>query len=110
MKRVWLVRFVEMAVITVALAAVCQELEKPEEERTWHGKVGFIPYDFRLPTIERIKEGYWNADSSQVSCNIAPVTSASSLRMKYSASPITNPVEATTSWIEIFFRLNPIWL
>ena len=66
MKRVWLVRFVEMAVITVALAAVCQELEKPEEERTWHGKVGFIPYDFRLPTIERIKEGYWNADSSQV--------------------------------------------
>lgn len=66
MNRVWLVRFVEMAVITVALAAVCQELEKPEEERTWCGKVGFIPYDFRLPTLERIREGYWNADSSQI--------------------------------------------
>ena len=66
MNREWLVRFVQMAVITVALAAVCQELEKPKEERTWHGKVGFIPYDFRLPTLERIREGYWNEDSSHI--------------------------------------------
>lgn len=66
MKRVWLARFVEMAIITVALAAVCQELEKPKEERTWCGKVGCIPYDFRLPTLERIKEGYWNADSGEI--------------------------------------------
>jgi hypothetical protein len=66
MNRVWLVRIMEMAVITVALAAVCQELEKPQEERTWCGKVGFIPYDFRFPTIERIREGYWNEDSPNV--------------------------------------------
>ena len=66
MHKEWLVRFIEMAVITVALAAVCQELEKPAEERSWHGKVGFIPYDFRLPTIERIREGYWNEDSPHV--------------------------------------------
>ena len=66
MHKEWLVRFVQMAVITVALAAVCQELEKPAEERSWHGKVGFIPYDFRLPTIERIREGYWNEDSPHV--------------------------------------------
>ena len=66
MHKEWLVRFVQMAVITVALAAVCQELEKPAEERSWHGKVGFIPYDFRLPTIERIREGYWNEGSPHV--------------------------------------------
>ena len=66
MHKEWLVRFVQVAVITVALAAVCQELEKPAEERSWHGKVGFIPYDFRLPTIERIREGYWNEDSPHV--------------------------------------------
>jgi hypothetical protein len=29
----WLVRLIEAAVITVTLAAVCQELEKPREER-----------------------------------------------------------------------------
>ncbi len=47
--------------ITLALAAICQELEKPEEERKWHGKIaGFIPYDFRIPTRKRLKEAYWN--------------------------------------------------
>jgi hypothetical protein len=64
--REWITRLVEAAVITVAIAAVCQELEKPKEERQWHGKVGFIPYDFRLPTIERFKESYWNSDDSRI--------------------------------------------
>jgi hypothetical protein len=62
----WLVRLVGAAVITVALAALCQELEKPREERRWHGKLGFIPYDFRLPTIERLREAYWNVEDSRI--------------------------------------------
>jgi hypothetical protein len=45
---------------------VCQEMEKPKEERRWHGKVGLVPYDFRLPTIERLKESYWNPDDSRI--------------------------------------------
>jgi len=66
MSREWFIRLVQAAVITVALAAVCQEMEKPKEERQWHGKVGFVPYDFRLPTIERLKETYWNPDDSRI--------------------------------------------
>ncbi len=62
----WLVRFVEAAVVTIAAAAVCQELEKPKEERHWHGKLGIIPYDFRTPTLERLKQGYWNIESTRV--------------------------------------------
>ena len=62
----WIGRLIQAVAITITLAAVCQELEKPKEERHWHGKLGFIPYDFRLPTIERFRESYWNADSSQV--------------------------------------------
>ncbi len=62
----WLVRLIEAAVVTVTLAAVCQELEKPREQRHWHGKLGFIPYDFRLPTIERFKESCWNPDDSRI--------------------------------------------
>jgi hypothetical protein len=62
----WLVRIVEAAAITVTLAAVCQELEKPEEERSWHGRVGFVPYDFRPPTFEKVKELCWNVDSSRI--------------------------------------------
>jgi hypothetical protein len=66
MAREWFVRLLQAAAITVTLAAVCQELEKPGEERHWHGKLGFIPYDFRLPTIGRIKEAYWNPESSDI--------------------------------------------
>ena len=64
--REWLLNVVEAAVVTIAVAAVCQELEKPKEERHWHGKVGIIPYDFRMPTMERIQKGYWNVESDQV--------------------------------------------
>lgn len=66
MAKEWIGRLVQAAVITITLAAVCQELEKPEEERHWHGKLGFIPYDLRLPTIERFRGSYWNAESSQI--------------------------------------------
>ena len=71
MYREWLNRLIQVAAITFTIAAVCQELEKPKEEREWHGKVASVmPYDFRLPTIERIKESYWNPYHSQI---IAPV-------------------------------------
>ncbi len=64
--REWIIRLVEAAAITITIAAVCQEMEKPKEERRWHGKVGLVPYDFRLPTIERLKESYWNPDDSRI--------------------------------------------
>ena len=66
MHRKWLVRLVQAAAITITVAAICQELEKPKEERKWHGKVGFVPYDFRLPTIERLREAFWNPDDSRI--------------------------------------------
>jgi hypothetical protein len=57
----------QATVITLSLIAVCQELEKPKTEREWHGKVvGFIPYDFRMPTLERIREAYWNPYDSRI--------------------------------------------
>lgn len=60
------IRTLQVAAVAVTLAAILQELEKPREERTWHGKVGFIPYDFRLPSIGRIKESYWNPYSPHI--------------------------------------------
>lgn len=65
-KREWLLNLVEATAVTIAVAAVCQELEKPKEERHWHGKLGIIPYDFRFPTIERLKRAYWNTESDQI--------------------------------------------
>ena len=63
----WLTRIAEATVVTLTLAAVLQELEKPAEERKWHGKItGFIPYDFRIPTMERFKESCWNPYEGRV--------------------------------------------
>jgi hypothetical protein len=44
--------------------AIYQELKKPAAERTWHGKVaGIVPYDFRVPDLQRVRDAYWNPDS-----------------------------------------------
>jgi Family of unknown function (DUF5808) len=48
-------------------AAVAQELRKPSSERTWHGRVaGYVPYDFRPPTLERFREAWWDPDNPQI--------------------------------------------
>ena len=53
-----LVRLVAMG---LTAAAVVKELRTPAEERTWHGEVaGFVPYDFRVPTVARFKERIWD--------------------------------------------------
>jgi hypothetical protein len=48
--------------------AILQELRKPPDERTWHGKVAaFVPYDFRMPTIGRVKDTFWNPEGPIIS-------------------------------------------
>lgn len=44
----------------VAVLVIVRELRKPPDERSWHGKLGFFPYDFRKPTFERFRDAYWN--------------------------------------------------
>ena len=50
----------------LTLAALLTELSKPPAERTWHGRVLGVPYDFRPPTLERIREAYWNPDDPRI--------------------------------------------
>lgn len=60
----WVAR---IAAITAVGAAVYVELRKPPEERTWHGRLlGVVPYDFRLPTIERIRQSYFDPSSDRI--------------------------------------------
>lgn len=52
-----------MALAVIGVIAIIQELRKPSDEREWHGKVAdLIPYDFRMPTIERVRSTYWNPE------------------------------------------------
>jgi hypothetical protein len=46
--------------------AITQQLQRPPEDRTWYGKIAGIPYDFRIPTVERIRATFWNKDTSQI--------------------------------------------
>lgn len=62
-----LVRLIRTLAWMAFAAAIYQELRKPPEARTWNGKVaGVVPYDFRLPTLDRLQDAYWNPDNEQV--------------------------------------------
>ena len=54
-------RLAGMASLGLMVVAISQEMSKPEDERTWSGKVwGIVPYDFRPPTWDRVREAYWD--------------------------------------------------
>ncbi len=60
-------RLARFTAFGLVVAAVATELTKPEEERTWEGRVfGLVPYDFRPPTWERIRDAYWNPSSDRL--------------------------------------------
>ena len=59
-----LVKCIGLALVAVAIG---QELSKPPAEREWHGRVGgVIPYDFRFPTPQRLRDAYWNPENPHV--------------------------------------------
>jgi uncharacterized protein DUF5808 len=59
-------RLVRAAALFLTLAAVAQELSKPEGQRTWHGRVAGVPYDFRFPTPKRFRDAYWNPNDDRI--------------------------------------------
>lgn len=53
--------------VAVTVAAVVRELRLPRDVRTWHGTVaGLVPYDFRMPTLERMRERLWSPQSRRL--------------------------------------------
>ena len=60
-------RLVKLVGLGLTVAAISQEVAKPEGQRTWRGRVlGVVPYDFRPPTWERIRRAYWNPDQPRL--------------------------------------------
>ena len=55
----------------IGVIAIVQELRKPADERTWHGKVAeLVPYDFRMPTAARVRDTYWNKEGPIVGSKV----------------------------------------
>ena len=65
MKRVR--RFVRLVAFGLVVAALIDQLRRDPEERTWEGSVaGVVPYDFRMPTLERARSRWWNTDDDRL--------------------------------------------
>ena len=59
-------KVIRLITLALAVAAVVKELRKPAEERTWNGALGFVPYDFRVPTLARVKERMWDPEGAHL--------------------------------------------
>lgn len=46
--------------------AAIQELLKPADQRTWHGRFLGVPYDYRRPTVQRLKQSWWNPNDERI--------------------------------------------
>jgi hypothetical protein len=60
--RNWFLSLVRLATVALVVVAIVQELRKPADQREWWGKVGPVPYDFRPPTLERVRSRLWAPD------------------------------------------------
>lgn len=61
------INVVKLVAAGLVVAAVIKELRLPRDQRTWHGSIaGFVPYDFRVPTLEKIKATFWNPAGSVI--------------------------------------------
>jgi hypothetical protein len=52
--------------VLASAAAVIDQLLLPAEQRTWHGEVCGVPYDFRRPSLERMRRSWWNSDDPRL--------------------------------------------
>ena len=59
-------KVIRLVTLGLAVAAVVKELRKPADERTWNGALGFVPYDFRVPTLARVKERMWDPEGAHL--------------------------------------------
>jgi hypothetical protein len=60
-------RIMKLATIGLVVAALVEQLRRPPDERTWEGTVAdIVPYDFRMPTIERARLRWWNPDEHRL--------------------------------------------
>jgi hypothetical protein len=60
-------RLLRLIGVALFVSALADQFRRPKEERTWHGEVaGMVPYDFRWPTLTRVRERWWNPDDPRL--------------------------------------------
>lgn len=60
-------RLMKIAGLGLLVWAISTELSKDPAEREWNGELaGLVPYDFRAPSVDKIRRTYWDTESDQV--------------------------------------------
>ena len=60
-------KVLRLVMLGLGVAAVVKELRQPADDRRWHGTVaGFVPYEFRRPTLARLRDRVWNPASKHL--------------------------------------------
>ena len=63
-------RTLAVAGIALAIIALLDQLGRRPEDRDWNGRALGVPYDFRMPTIDRFLHRNWNEVDERI---IVPV-------------------------------------
>jgi hypothetical protein len=59
-------RLVAIGAVALSALAILDQVGRRPEDRDWHGKVLGVPYDFRMPTLERLQQRIWNPDDERI--------------------------------------------
>lgn len=62
----WRGRLITLVAAFLAVLAVLDQIGRRPGDRDWHGRVLGVPYDFRLPTVDRLRARLWNSDDERV--------------------------------------------
>lgn len=65
-KRGMLNRLATLTVAALVVGSVVQELRKPIDKRTWEGRVAGVPYDYRKPTLDRLRSTWWAPEDTRL--------------------------------------------
>jgi hypothetical protein len=59
-------RLLFFATVIVTGLAVLDQMRRPAAERDWHGTIVVVPYDFRMPSLQRFLDAWWNPDDPRL--------------------------------------------
>jgi hypothetical protein len=59
-------RIITTVMIVLAIVAILDQLGRQPEDRDWNGRVVGVPYDFRMPSINRLLERVWNPNDERI--------------------------------------------
>jgi|UniRef100_A0A7C1JUN2 hypothetical protein len=60
------VRLAKWIALGLIGAALYDQLRRAPAERTWMGQIGPVPYNFRIPSLERLRASLWNPDDPRL--------------------------------------------